>query len=251
MIDVDAYLRRIAYSGPTEPTLETLRGLHVAHLLSVPFENIDIPLLRRPLDIRPEALFDKIVVRRRGGLCYELNGLFSELLRTLGFRVSYLSAAVAQADGGWGPPFGHVTLRVDLDEPWLADVGFGRDSFREPLRLDASEEQEAGGMRYRICSDGQVRSLEVLVDRAWVPMYRFDLQPHDFAEFEPMCLVHQTSPEAPFTRVPVAGLATRNGRITLVDRRLKIVADGRVQEFELADDRERARALRDYFGIVA
>jgi len=251
-MDAQAYLRRIGYSGPTAPTLETLRGLHLAHLLSVPFENLDIPLLRRPLALAPDALYEKVVTRRRGGLCYELNGLFAELLSSLGFRIDLLAAEVFSSKGTWGPPFAHVALRVHLDEPWLADVGFGRDSFREPLRLESVEPQDRHGVTYRLARNGVQRILQMRSGdgNEWANLYRFGPESREMDDFEAMCLVHQTSPEAPFTSVPVVGLATVDGRITLVDRRLKIVVAGTSEERDLPDDESRARALREYFGIV-
>lgn len=224
--------------------------MHLAHLLAVPFENLDIPLLRRPLALEADALFEKLVLRRRGGLCYELNGLFAQLLRSLGFEVEFLSAAVFRLDGTWGAPFDHVALRVRLDEPWLADVGFGRDSFREPLRLDAAEPQERHGVTYRLASDGPLRILQLHSGGVWTDLYRFDLEPHDLGEFAAMCLKHQTSADAPFTSVAVVGLATREGRITLVDRRLRVVKGDSGDERELAGDEARLEALREYFGIV-
>src|SRR5437762_14222540 len=99
---VGAYLQRINYRGSPEPNAQTLRELHRAHMLTVPFENLDIHL-GRPITLGQAALFDKIVTRRRGGFCYELNGLFAALLRALGFDVTMLSARVARADGSFGP----------------------------------------------------------------------------------------------------------------------------------------------------
>src|SRR4029079_9045877 len=101
-MDIQAYLDRNDYHGPLDPNAETLRALHVAHLLAVPFENLNIGV-GWPIVLDEAALFDKIVVRRRGGFCYELNGLFAALLRGLGFQVTMLSAGVARADGGFGP----------------------------------------------------------------------------------------------------------------------------------------------------
>lgn len=250
MIDTAAYLERIRYEGSTAPTLDTLRALHVAHLLSVPFENLDIPLLRRPLVLEPALLFEKLVTRRRGGLCYELNGLFVELLRALGFGVSLLSAAVFRPNATWGAPFDHLVLRVELDEPWLVDVGFGRDSFREPLRLESAEPQERYGKTYRLAAHGPLRILQMQTGEGWADLYRFGLEPHEFGEFEAMCIRHQTAPDAPFASVPVVGLATPEGRITLVDRKLKIVRADSIEERELADEPARKQALREYFGIV-
>ena len=133
-MDIDAYLDRINYHGSRAVNSETLRELQVAHLLAVPFENLSIHA-HEPIVLDDEALFTKIVTKRRGGFCYEANGLFAALLRELGFDVVMLSAGVANAEGGFGPDFDHMALMVTLDERWLVDVGFG-DSFREPLLLD-------------------------------------------------------------------------------------------------------------------
>src|ERR1051325_2319757 len=120
-MDIRAYLNRIDYDGPLEPTVETLRQLHAAHLLALPFENLSIHA-REPIVLNDEALFQKIVVRRRGGFCYELNGLFAALLRALGFEVAMLSAGVMGASGEFSPEFDHMALMVTLGERWLVDV---------------------------------------------------------------------------------------------------------------------------------
>ena len=130
---ISAYLARIRYSGPLNCTSETLKQLQLAHLLTVPFENLSIHAAE-PIVLDETALFDKIVRRRRGGFCYEVNGLFAWLLKALGFEVAMLSAGVANDHGVFSPDFDHMTLLVRLDEPWLADVGFG-DSFVEPIKL--------------------------------------------------------------------------------------------------------------------
>jgi N-hydroxyarylamine O-acetyltransferase len=147
-IDVPAYLERIGYSGPTVPSVEVLRDLHRAHLFSVPFENLDVWLRRRFL-CDQDAFVTKIVNQRRGGLCYELNGAFAALLVTLDFQVSLLSACVPREDVTSTPEFDHLALRIDLKDPWLADVGFG-DSFLDPLRLQTGVEQLQNGRKFRI-----------------------------------------------------------------------------------------------------
>jgi arylamine N-acetyltransferase len=136
------YLHRIGYSGAREPTAAALRDLHRAHLFTVPFENLEISLGRKIVCDEPSFL-RKIVDRRRGGFCYELNGAFAALLRELGFEVTLLSARVPRESGGSTPEFDHLALRVDLEEPWLADVGFG-ESFLDPLRLRAGIELGTG-----------------------------------------------------------------------------------------------------------
>src|SRR5580693_4132225 len=152
-MNVPAYLARISYNGSLEPTAETLSRLHLAHLYAVPFENLDIHLGRK-ITCDESRFFHKIVGLRRGGFCYELNGAFASLLRELGFRVTLLSARVAHPDGSYGPEFDHLTLCVDLEEPWLADVGFG-DCFLEPLRLESRAGQPQNGRVYRLTSSSE------------------------------------------------------------------------------------------------
>src|SRR5712691_1012859 len=142
-MDVQAYLARIGFSGSTAPSPDTLRRLQLAHLYTVPFENLDISL-GREITCDEARFVHKIVNLRRGGFCYELNGAFAALLRELGFRVTLLSGRVAREDGSASPDFDHLVLRVDLAEPWLADVGFG-DSFLEPLRLKEIEQEQCSG----------------------------------------------------------------------------------------------------------
>jgi len=153
-MNVPAYLDRIGYQGPLSLTPETLRLLHRRHLETVPFENLDIPRFRK-ITIDPDAFERKIVEERRGGFCYELNGAFAGLLTAIGFRVTLVSCHFARKDGTDGPEFDHLALRVDLDDPWLADVGFG-DSFLEPLPLKAGIEQKQASGIFRIMSAGSL-----------------------------------------------------------------------------------------------
>jgi N-hydroxyarylamine O-acetyltransferase len=249
-VDIAAYLKRINYGGPLAPTAETLRQLQVAHLLSVPFENLSIHS-GEPIILTDEALFAKIVVRRRGGFCYELNGLFAALLRALGFEVAMLSAGVISPGGEFGPEFDHMALLVTLGERWLADVGFG-DSFRKPLLLDKRAEQVQVGSAYRIDAAGDDRLILMRRDNGgeWSAQYRFSLEPHVYADYAGMSRYHETSPESPFTQRRLCSLATEEGRVTVSQMRLIITRGGERQERELADEREYAEALREHFGIV-
>jgi N-hydroxyarylamine O-acetyltransferase len=264
-MDLQAYLRRINYRGELSPTAATLHELHRAHLLAVPFENLDIHL-GRPISLEQDALFDKIVTRRRGGFCYELNGLFALLLCELGFEVTLLAAGVARAGGGFGPEFDHLTLLVKVpsgeptslklqasgsklqSEMWLADVGFG-DSFGVPLRLIEAVEQEQDGRAYRLDRDGEHLTLMQRDAAGWQPQYRFTLQPHVHAEYTDMCHYHQTSPASSFTRKRVCTRATPDGRVTLSDLALIVTAHGERTEQVLPDEPAFHAALREYFGI--
>ncbi len=243
------YLDRIGYTGPIAPSAKTLRGIHRAHMLAVPFENLDITRKRR-VSLESQASIRKIVEDRRGGFCYELNGAFAALLEALGFKVTLLSARVARANGDFSPEFDHLTLKVDLDEPWLADVGFG-ELFLEPLLLKPWLEQPQGGHRFRITQDEERLLLEKTAPKgSWRPEYGFSLQPRRIEDFAEMCEFHQTSPESSFTRKSICSIATPDGRITVSDMKLIVTTNGQREESEIASENQREELLRDKFGIV-
>src|SRR5258708_23342652 len=147
-MDLQAYLQRIDYRGSLTVGIDLLRSLHRAHLFTVPFENLDIHL-GREIVCDESRILHKIVNEKRGGFCYELNVACAALFRALGFRVTLLSCRVARQDGGYSPEFDHLTLRVDLEDPSLANVGFG-DCFLEPLRLKPGMAQPKDGRIYRL-----------------------------------------------------------------------------------------------------
>jgi len=240
------YLDRIYYRGSTTPSAETLRSLHRAHMFTVPFENLDIGI-GRSIVCDEHRFLRKIVNEHRGGFCYELNGAFAALLRSVGFDVKLLSARVFRADGSLGPEFDHMALLVELENPWIADVGFG-DSFIDPLQLQAGLEQERFGKLYRITAENERYSCEVHQDGAWKPEYSFTLQPRQLPEFAPMCHYHQTSPDSHFTRNSVCSMATPQGRITLSGDRFLETCNGERTERPVSEN-ERVAILLDRFGV--
>ncbi|MCG6496397.1 arylamine N-acetyltransferase [Kitasatospora sp. A2-31] len=240
-----AYLARIGVPAPDRPSPAALAELQLAHLQAVPFENLDIHL-GEPVVLEPGALVEKVVTRRRGGFCYELNGSFAELLRSLGYRVSLLPARVFDGDRP-GPPFDHLALRVDLDEPWLVDVGFGRFS-RQPLRLAERGPQADPAGEFTLVPGGD-DELDVLMGGK--PQYRLGLRPHPLADFVPTCWWQTTSPDSHFTRSTTCTLPTpAGGRVTLSGTRLiRTAADGTRTE-ELLDEAGALAAYRTLFGIT-
>lgn len=229
---IRAYLDRIGYVGSTQPTLQTLRQIHRAHLLRVPFENLDIHR-GRAIRLERDFLFQKIVRERRGGFCFELNSLLAAALQGMGFSVHLLSGQVSRAvratptesDVRFGPECDHLAVQVNIgDEAWLADVGYG-EAFREPLRLgDPGIQAQAEG-RYRLtpwpgdpaaCRYWLIQQEQP--DRTWKTLFLLDRIPRSLQEFEPMCHFHQTSPESMFTRLRLCTLATPTGRVTLTAR---------------------------------
>lgn len=244
------YLERIGYIGSLEPSPGVLHALHWAHMLNVPFENLDIAV-KRPIILETERLLHKIVELRRGGFCYELNGAFSWLLRALGFRVRMLSARVARKDGTFGQEFDHMALEVEdaTGECRLADVGFG-DSFLEPLALTSSEDTIQMGWTYRLCEvDGAYLLQRRSAETDWTSQYQFTRMPHALEEFAPMCNYHQTSPESSFTQRRVCSLARSDGRITLEGNRFITTKDGKKTELAVTNEDEFREILKKEFGV--
>jgi N-hydroxyarylamine O-acetyltransferase len=247
VLETSAYLDRIGYSGPTAPTAQTLRAIHRAHMLAVPFENLDIGCGRK-IELDEDEFVRKVVERRRGGFCYELNGAFAALLRALGFRVTLLSAAVARPDGSRGPEFDHLLLQVDLEQPWIADVGFG-DSFLEPLLLSAEIEQPDPAGKFRFLPVAGRMELQKSVENNWTQQYSFGVLPRGLRDFAAMCQYHQTSPESHFTQNRICSRALPDGRVTLSGMNLIVTRSGRREERMLASDHECKAALREHFGM--
>jgi N-hydroxyarylamine O-acetyltransferase len=245
-MDVDAYLDRIGAARPPAATASALRDLHEAHLAAVPFENLSIHL-GEPISLDEDALFDKIVKRRRGGFCYELNGAFAVVLEALGYAVTRLSARVL-GGGRWGPPFDHLALLVSTPDgtgTWLADVGFGAHS-RYPLRWDDRAEQVDPDGRFALVDthDGDV---EVVKDGE--PQYRMELRPRTLADFEPTCWWQQTFPDSHFRRSTICTRVDGGGRVTISGRTLIRTRDGVRTEEPLASDEALLAAYREHFGI--
>ena len=241
---ISPYLGRIGYKGPQTPSHSVLRELHSRHLYTVLFENLDIHL-GRPIECDASLFYEKIVVRGRGGFCYELNGLFAELLSALGFEVSLLSGRVPSPGGELGPDFDHMALLVTADgERMLADVGFG-DCFLHPLRIDSREPQSDPAGVFRL--ERQDDSWSLLRDDKLE--YVFSLTPRELSEFAPMCHYQQTSPDSPFTKKRVCSRATADGRITVMHDRIIDTRNGVRTELPLGDDAEWRAALRTHFGF--
>lgn len=262
---IEPYLDRIGHSGSTSPQIDTLRALQRNHLLTVPFENLDIHL-GRPISLRRADLHDKIVRNHRGGFCYELNSLFASLLTDLGYDVTYLAARDAHEDGGLGPEFDHLTLRITLkasNQPgdgflgglpvtapsWLVDVGWG-DTFREPLQLEFDLIQEQGERAFRIerVAEGGLLWQRTPEGR-WKRDFQFSMLPRRLSDFFEMCSHQQKSPESRWTRERLCTIAVPEGRVTLTDARLLITRHAEREEREIRSPREYSETLYHFFGI--
>lgn len=228
--------------------------LQAAHMRTVPFENLDIQN-GTALVLDEPALFDKIVERHRGGICYELNGTFAALLRELGYTVTLVSAQVCLGDGKLTPDFDHMALLVDIgDQRYLVDVGFGDPaSFLAPLALAERGVQHAAGGRYQLTLEGDHYTVAKLtmVDGAQVskPMYRFATTPRALGDFVPQSHFHQESMDAPFRRKVFCSMANTDGRATIHGDALTVIRDEVGTTTQLAGPEEVARAIEQYFAL--
>jgi N-hydroxyarylamine O-acetyltransferase len=240
----DAYLERIGVESSLGFDRAALGVLQRAHLLTVPFENLDIHLGHR-IELDLDAIVSKVVDRRRGGFCYELNSAFAALLVSLGFEVDLIEGRV-YGEGKVGIRFDHLALVVTIGSSrYLADVGFGALS-DEPLSLDSREEQIDSAGRFRITDR----------DDGWLDLfsgsklcYRFSVAPRELADFAAGCTYNQTSPDSHFTRNTVCTLPTARGRVTLAGSVLTHTQDG-VKTTQELDSGQLGPALADRFGIV-
>lgn len=250
-MNVTSYLKRIDYAKPVKPDAQTLRELQAAHMRHIPFENLDIGL-KRPIHLEESSLWDKLVINKRGGFCYELNGLFAWLLKQIGFDVTYLNARVYDRDGNLGIEFDHLTLLVQVpgqSERWLTDVGFG-DSFTSPLSFEDHNEQIQGLRAYRIENiDNCFVIWQKNYDGSRERQYFFDFKPHTFPdEYQMACLYHQTSPESPFVRGNIVSRATKDGRVSLEGGKLILTKNGKRTEKPVSKEEYRI-LLKKYYDI--
>ncbi len=227
------YLDRIGYAGPTEPSLDVLRAIHRAHAVSIAYENLDV-MLEVPVSTEIGPIFDKIVGRGRGGWCYEMNGLLGWALAELGFDVVRLTGGVFREFVGDEAFGNHVVLRVDLDEPWIADVGIG-DCFLEPLPLRAgTHERLRGDARYQLETLGgnewRVRNRE----GAGPPRFDFIDAPADEDRLEQVSRSLQRDPTSMFrTRLTCLRMTDTAGS-ALIDRTVVDMVSGQEESLESA-----------------
>jgi N-hydroxyarylamine O-acetyltransferase len=248
-VDLAAYCARVGYDGPLTPTLETLRALQELHPAAIAFEAIDV-LLDRGVDIAPAAVDAKLLERRRGGYCYEQNGLFKRVLQAIGFEVEGLIARVnwnSPADAPLRPP-SHMALRVTIGgEPWLADVGFGSCVPTAPLRLASGEPQPTAHEIFRLVSDAGELQLQALIACSWAPVYRLLPTPLPDTDYELANWYTATHPESHFRHRLIVTRTTPEARHVLLGGRLTVRASDGTTERRFLDADEIERELAERF----
>ena len=246
--NLDGYLGRLNYSGAVRPTEDGLEGLHRAQFYSIPFENFDI-LLGRSIRLEPEKLFHKLVSRRRGGYCFELNGLLLMALTAVGFEARALLARVhtTGSPSGRGHQINLVTIK---GRKWVADVGFGNPYLHAPMPLETDRPMDHGGQTLRLADAGHFGfMLQVLKGDRWQDLYSFDLQrvyPGDIAYGNHYSSTH---PDSFFTSARIAILPSPNGAVRLFNQNLKKRTGEIEQVQEIGEGAAYLDVLRIHFGI--
>jgi N-hydroxyarylamine O-acetyltransferase len=247
-MDIKQYLERINYIGPLNPTIEVLSKLQLMHLMNVPFENLDI---HNKTEIDLKNLFNKIVTRKRGGFCYELNGLFYELLQEIGFTVKLVSARVYDTRKGYSPEFDHMAIVVSIkNDHYLVDVGFGEFAFF-PIKIEIGKEtiDPRGIFKMEMYNENYKVVKKKNVEGQFIAEYKYSEKERQLEEFYARCRYHQTSNESHFTQKKICSLPTTDGRITLTGNILKITANGTINERHLNSEQEIEQELWNYFRI--
>ena len=252
-VDLDAYFRRIGYAGGRAPTLTTLRAIHALHPAAIPFESLD-PLMGRPVRLDLASLEAKLVVGRRGGYCFEQNGLLRGVLTALGFTVTPLAARVRWGLAEDAPPsaLSHMLLRVDLAEgPHLVDVGFGGQSLTAPLRLENGPEQGTPHGLYRLVEAAGAHDLQFRLPDRWATLYRFTQEPRVAADYEVSNWFTSTHPASRFVNNLIAAKVAGPRRLNLFNAELTTYGPEGAERRLLSGPREAHEILVRDFGLAA
>ena len=253
--DLTAYFARIGYTGDARATLETLRDVVAAHNRSIPFENLD-PLLGVPVaDLSAEALTDKLVHRRRGGYCYEHNGLLGYVLDQLGYDVARLAGRVVwmrEESDDTLPAQTHQVLSVRLpdgDGRYLVDVGFGGQTLTSPIRLTAGPVQQTRHEPYRLLDHSEGFELQAEVRGEWQPLYLLSPRPQPRIDLEVGSWYVSTHPASGFVVGLSAALVTDDARWNLRGRHLAVHRADGTEKTRLDSAAQILEVLADRFGI--
>ena len=247
---LENYFRRIAYNGKTQKDISTVSEIMRCQLFSVPFENLDVQA-GKIVSLVPEEIVEKILVRNRGGYCYEVNGLFAMALAELG--VPYIFVAARPMIYPVRRPKTHMAIVAEVDgKKWLIDLGFGSNSIRKPMRLDVIDvEVMQDTDRFMLSkTDESKYRLKAFVEGEWVDQYEFDLYPQEWIDFVPANHLNSTHPDTIFVKKLIVVLQNKTGKVVLMGDTLKTVSNG-ITTKEFVSPENRSAILSTHFGLVA
>jgi len=248
-VNIEQYLKRIEYRGNVKTDLNCLMQLHKSHVMAIPFEALDAQLGRK-INLDIPSVFEKVIVQKRGGYCYELNHLFHTLLTTIGFENHLISARVYD-DGKYGPAFDHMAIVVNLDGEWLVDVGYG-DLFIEPIRLQHNLEQEDHFKFYKI---QRLNTHEAILHESlkknidYRIRYLLDTRKRQIADFEEQNRFKQSSPDSHFVKNRICTIATKTGRKTILNETFKVKQNENLMSRVIENEKDLHQILAQEFDI--
>ncbi len=248
---LNRYLNRIGLKKLPSISLKGLQQLHQAHVFSIPFEDLDIQN-KVPLKLNMDHLVEKVIERKRGGFCYELNYLFGLLLSEIGFEVRMISARVYDPNKVLGPKFDHLCLLVCLEGVrWLADVGFG-DLFIHPIEVDKTGVQKDRFESFLIEPLGNDNYLLSMTndDGEFEKKYEFNTTESMISDFEPQCSLKQVSPDSHFVKNKICTIATPTGRKTILNEKFIVRANGQKETLNITGSDQEIQLLKEHFGII-
>lgn len=248
--DLGAYLERIGYQGPVEPTASVLDAVVYAHLTHVPFENIDVYERRLEPSLAIRDLFDKIVVRGCGGYCFELNALFSALLRAIGFEVlTYAGHVVLRRLMPVPPDHRCVVAMVNGERRWC-DVGFGGPAPACSLLVDYEGVQHTARGDFSFDFDGTWHTLYAHLDGKAVPTVCFADRLAEDVDFVPLNYYTSMRDESPFRQRRMAYLLTDGGKKSINGDVFRMREGDALTERAIQDEGQLAAIWEEHFGIT-
>jgi N-hydroxyarylamine O-acetyltransferase len=244
VLDLDAYLTRLDFTGPADVSAAALTALHRAHLAAIPFENLDV-ILGRGISVDLDHIQAKLVRSQRGGYCYEHGLLFAAAVQRLGYSVERLLARVGSNPARPGPRT-HLALIVsDGRLRWLADVGFG-SGLLEPLPLQADAVVTQAGWTYRLVQPTpRGWLLQEYADQEWTTLYSVVEERQYLADVVMSNHYTSTWPDSPFVRRPVVVRKDDHGIRGVLGRRLSYARPGHAVEQRRLSDADFGPALQD------
>lgn len=246
-MNIEMYLKKINVAPQKVCDASYLSQLHENHLLHIPYENLDI-IYKKPIELDTKRFFTKIIENKRGGFCYELSGLFHELLIALGFQSKLISGNVNDGQGGWVGEDVHVAGIVKIEnKEYLTDVGFG-DGIRKPILLSGEEMSDVSGI-YKIFPVDNKYDLKRKNGDTWITLYRFSTEKKYLTDFQKACKYIQTDEKSPFVQRRIVTIATNEGRITLSENSLTLTKYGIKERKEFPEEKF-SYILNKYFGII-
>lgn len=246
---LQSYIDRICFRHDAKADIATVAEMMRCQLFTVPFENLDVQA-GKVVSLVPEEIVEKILYRKRGGYCYEVNGLFAMALQALGIPYQFVAARPMFYPAKRPKTHMAIVLRLD-DQEWLCDLGFGSYGIRAPMRLDLLDVEIKQDSDTFLLSreNGREYLLKALVDGKWANQYAFDLSPQEWIDFVPANYLNSTHPDAVFVQKLLIVLHDQAGRKILFGDTLKTVENGRVEMQTIALE-DRASVLSSKFGLV-